>query len=103
MDTTITNARTERSPVDALLATNDARPVSDQKTRQRGTEGTRSVSSNPLSLRSLRVGDEVVVTSSNHTSGRRRVARIGRRYLYIQDAVAIRALYAEAWRRGVRL
>jgi hypothetical protein len=40
------------------------------------------VSAEPLSLRSLKVGDEVVVTDTSDRVFRRRVARIGRNYLY---------------------
>lgn len=43
------------------LRVDDQQPVQPAKTRQRGAEGTQSASSDPLSLRSLRVGDEVVI------------------------------------------
>ena len=58
--------------------------VQPAKTRQGGAEGTQSASSDPLSLRSLRVGDEVgvVVTDLTHLTGRRRVVRVARCYLY---------------------
>lgn len=50
-------------------------PVQPAKTRQGGAEGTQSASSDPLSLRSLRVGDECVVTDGR-----------GRRYAIIEEA-----------------
>ena len=43
------------------MTTDDQQPVQPAKTRQRGAEGTQSASGDPLSLRSLRVGDECVV------------------------------------------
>lgn len=43
------------------MTTDDQQPAQPAKTRQRGAEGSGEASSDPLSLRSLKVGDEVVV------------------------------------------
>ena len=56
-------------------------PVQPPKTRQGGAEGTQSASGDPLSLRSLRVGDECVIDTTKMGAIRTTVQSVGRRWL----------------------
>jgi hypothetical protein len=56
-------------------------PVQPAKTRQGAPQGTQSASSDPLSLRSLKVGDEVMIEMSPATVTRATVQSIQDRWL----------------------
>lgn len=63
------------------MTTDDLTPVQPTETRQGAPQGTQSASSDPLSLRSLRVGDEVVIETSPATVTRATVQSIQARWL----------------------
>lgn len=90
------------------MTTDAQQPVQPTETRQRGADGTEAASVASLTLPELQTRCvELLEAIAIHLDALRRTLsrdvddKVSR--LLLCDATELRAVYAEAWRRGVRL